>query len=57
MQVTYIGPLESVALPDGQVVAPGESATVSAAVGASLLEQDVWSSKSPKADKPETKES
>jgi hypothetical protein len=59
MRLTYTGTQEAVALPDGQVATPGDAVTVSAELGASLLDQSAsWAAtKSPKAAKPEIKES
>lgn len=53
MQVTYVGPVGPVEVSDGPAVHLahfGDSITVSAAVGASLLEQtDAWKAKPTKA--------
>jgi hypothetical protein len=60
MRLTYTGSQEAVALPDGQVAEPGAAVTVSADLGAALLDQsDSWAAvtKSTKAAKPESKES
>lgn len=39
MNITYPGPLEAVGLPDGQIVAPGETVDVDDVLGAALVEQ------------------